>query len=77
MPAVGEFKKLRFDVGFFGETVPLQLDVKPIAEDLLECLQPLNCLVALPASERRIDRSLRATRQRYEPFETLPRAARF
>ena len=38
MPAVGEFEKLRFDVSFFGETVPLQLDVKPIAEDLLECL---------------------------------------
>ena len=38
MPAVGEFKKLVFDVNFFGETVPLQLDIKPIAEDLLERL---------------------------------------
>ena len=47
--------------------MPLQLDVKPIAENLLESLQPLYCVVALPVSERRIDRSLRAARQRYEP----------
>ena len=66
-PAVGELQKLGFDVGFFCEPVSLQLDVKTIAKNLLERLQPLNCLVALPASERCIDRSLRTTRQRYEP----------
>ena len=33
-PAVSEFKKLGFDVGLFGEPMPLQLDVKTIGGEL-------------------------------------------
>ena len=38
-PRIGEFEELRLDIGFFGKTVPLKLNVEPIAENLLERLR--------------------------------------
>ena len=36
---VGEVEKLRFNLGFFGQTVALNFDIQPIAENLFENFQ--------------------------------------
>ncbi len=73
---IGELEKLGLHVGFFGKPMPLQLDVKPVAEDLLERLQPLDRLIALPASERAVDRPLRAAGQHDQSSPTPLQGAR-
>ena len=65
---VGEVQEVRLGLGFLAQAVALQLDIEPVAEDVMEAGEAGLRPVELAIADRSVDRSAGAAGQRDQPL---------